>query len=174
MGLTTSQKINETKRSFQKYLADNLPGVQFDFDDKDFAPPDDSAFVVLRYRKIWREVCGIGGVLSGNTPSLHGYWRRIEAHISIYKRDDPQKTDIGVLYDSIESLLKAGSTILFDFTVPENPVAIGKIYLDTLEAGTGPSPIEGRLLDNLASREMSEASFAWMGIGVLLSVMVEY
>ena len=174
MTLTTSQKINETKRSFHKYLADNLSGVQIDFDDKDFTPPTDSAFIVIRYRSIARESCGIGGVLTGDSSSLHGYWRNIEAHISIYKRDDPQKADIGLLYDTIENLLKVGDITLYDFTDPEDPVAAGKIYLDTLKAASGPSPLDGRLFDNLASRELADASFAWMSLGVLLSVLVEY
>jgi hypothetical protein len=173
MPLTTSQKINETKRSFHKYLADNLTGVAIDYDDANFVPPTDSAFVVIRYRSVSRESCGIGGVLTGDSPSLTGYWRHIEAHISIYKRDDPQKADIGTLYDTIESLLEVSDITLYDFTDPENPASAGKIYLDTLKAPSGPSPLDGRIFDNLASRELADAAFSWMSLGVLLSVLVE-
>ena len=174
MTLTTSQKLNEIKRSFHKYLADNLSGVQIDFDDEDFSPPDDTAYLVIRYTRSHRESCGIGGVVSGDSPNLRGNWHHIEVNLSIYKRDDSQKAAAGQLHDDVADLLKTGDITLYDFTDPENPQAAGKIYLEPLPAGTGPSPTEGRLHDNKMKRELADADFAWVSLGVTLSVLEEY
>jgi hypothetical protein len=174
MTLTTSQKINEIKRSFHKYLADSLSGVQIDFDDKNFTPPDDEAFLVIRYTRSERETSGIGGVVTGDSPNIRGNWHRIEVNLSIYKRDDAQKADIGELHDDVADLLKVGDIPLYDFTDPENPQEAGKIYIDPLPAGSGPSPVEGRLTDHFMKRELIEAGFAWIGFGLTLSVLEEY
>ena len=174
MTLTTSQKINEIKRSFNKYIDDSLVDVAVDFDDANFTPPADEAFVVIRYRRSFHENCGIGGVVSGDHDNLRGRWNRVDVSIAVYKRDDPQKADVGDLHDVISDLLKAGDIPLYDFTDPENPFEDGRIYFDPLPAGAGPSPAGGRLYDNLMSRELAEAGFAWMGLGVRLSVLEEY
>ena len=174
MALTTSQKLNEIKRSFNKYLDDNLTNVSIDFDDADFTPPEDAAFLVVRYRGSYFENCGVGGVVSGDQGNLRGRWHRINVSLGVYKRDDPQKTDAGDLHDKVSDLLKVGDIPLYDFTDPQNPVESGRIYLDTLTAGAGPSPIEGRLYDNIVSRELADAGFAWIGLGVRLSVLEEY
>jgi len=174
MPLTTSQKLNEIKRSFHKYLADSLPGVAIDYDDRDFSPPDDAAFLVIRYRQSSHEDCGIGGVVTGDSPNLRGRWHRIEVNISVYKRDDPQKAAAGELYDNISNLLKIGDITLYDFTDPENPQSAGRIYIDPFPADSGPSPISGRLHDYFGKRELTEAGFAWIGLGVTLSVLEEY
>jgi hypothetical protein len=174
MTLTTSQKLNEIKRSFFKYLADNLPAIQIDFDDADFSPPDDSPFLAIRFLRSSREPCGIGGIVTGDSPNLRGCRHKIQANLSIYKRHDPQKADVGGLYSTVAALLNAGDIPLYNFTDPEHPVESGKIFLDPLPAATGPSPIEGRLADNLMNRELADAGFAWAGIGVLLSVLEQY
>ena len=174
MTLTTSQKINEIKKSFFKYLADNLTGTSIDFDDSDFSPPDDSAFLVIRFLNSRRENCGIGRVVTGDSPNLQGCWHHIEANLSIYKRHDPQKADTGMLYSTVSDLLKAGDIPLYDFTDAENPVEAGRIYLDPLPAGTGPSPIEGQLTDNLMNRELVSAGYSWAALGVLFSVLEQY
>lgn len=174
MALTTSQKINEIKRSFNKYIDDNLADVAVDFDDANFTPPEDEAFVVIRYRRSFHENCGIGGVVSGGQGNLRGRWHRVDVSIAIYKRDDPQKADVGELHDDVSDLLKAGDIPLYDFTDPEDPSEDGRIYFDPLPAGTGPSPAEGRLYDSLMSRDLAEAGFAWMGLGIRLSVLEEY
>ena len=174
MTLTTSQKINEIKKSLYKYLADNLPGTSIDYDDSAFAPPDDAAFLVIRFLHSRRENCGIGTVVTGDSPNLRGRWHHIEANLSIYKRHDPQKADTGALYSTIADLLKAGDIPLYDFTDPENPVEAGKIYLDPLPAGTGPSPTEGQLTDNSAHRKFTDAGFSWAASGITLSVLEQY
>jgi len=174
MTLTASQKLNEIKKSLYKYLADNLTGVQIDYDDAAFSPPDDAAFLVVRFLSSRRENCGIGAVVTGDSPNLRGCWHHLETNLSIYKRNDPQKADIGALYSTVAGLLKVGDIPLYDFTDPEHPVEAGKIYLDPLPAGTGPSPTEGRLSDNLMNRELVDAGYAWAAIGVLLSVIEQY
>lgn len=174
MPLTTSQKLNEIKRSFHKYLEDNLPEVEIDFDDRDFSPPGDAAFLVIRYPRAYHEDCGIGCVVTGDSPNLRGRWHRIEVDISAYKRDDPQKAGAFDLHDKAADLMKAGDIPLYDFTDPENPQAVGKIYIDPLPGDTGPSPTTGRLYDNYGKRELTEAGFAWAGLGLTLSVLEEY
>jgi hypothetical protein len=174
MSISASQKINEIKRSFHKYLADNLDGVSIDFDYADFTPTDDSAFLVVRYRRSNFESCGIGGVVSGDQGNLRGRWHRLEAFLAVYKRDDPQKADAGDLFADVSDLLKAGDIPLYDFTDPQDPIEKGKIYFDPLPAGSGPSPIEGRLFDSAAKRKIEEADFSWLGLGVRLSILEEF
>ena len=174
MTLTTSQKLNEIKRSLHKYLEDNLPGVDIDFDDGNFTPPDDSAFLVVRYQRSHHEDSGIGGVVTGDSPNLRGRWHRIDVNLSVYKRDDPQKAGVGQLYDDVANLMKVGDITLFDFTDPENPQPAGRIYIEPLPAGTGPSPSEGRLHDYYNKQELTESGFSWAGLGLQLSVLEEY
>jgi len=174
MALTTSQKINEIKRSFNKYIDDNLIDIAVDFDDANFTPPEDEAFVVIRYRRSFHENCGIGGVVSGDQANIRWRWHRVDVSIAIYKRDDPQKADVGDLHDVISDLLNVGDIPLYDFTDPQDPSEDGGVYIDLLPSNTGPSPVGGRLYDNLMSRELADAGFAWMGLGVRLSVLEEY
>ncbi len=174
MPLTTSQKINELKRSFHKYIADNLTGVSIDFDDAAYTPPADESFLVIRYHRIEYDECGIGGVITGDEQNVRGRWRRIFASLAVYKRNDPQKADAGNLYDSVAALLTTTTIPLYDFSNPENPVESGMIYLDLLPASTGPSPSEPRFLDSSGDREMSESGYSYIALNIRLSLLEQY
>ena len=174
MPLTTSQKFNEIKRSLHKHLEDNLPGIEINFDDEKFTPAGNDPFLVIRYPGSHHEPSGIGDVITGDQAGLRGRWHRVDCSLTIYSREDSQKASAGDLFDTVSDLLKAGDITLYDFTDPENPINIGKIYIDQGAGHTGPSPVEGRSFDNIVKRDLEKAGFSWISLNVQLSVLEEY
>ena len=125
MSLNASQLINNLKKSFNRYVANELSGDTVNYDLDPFDTTGLSSWYSVRYTEFQTEPQG----------RIHV----VGAELSAWCRHDEQRAELGDMLDKVMAIAETASITLYDFADPENPVSIGKVMIKT--AGGAFTPV---------------------------------
>ncbi|MFH1676415.1 MAG: hypothetical protein ABIC40_05250 [bacterium] len=123
-----TQILNNIKKSFNAWLAEELEGETINFDGDPFRTDDLEAWYAVRYAGYSSESTGMDDIIA-ETGTQKGMYRILDAEVSAWCRDDKQRASLGEMTDKLMELCEEVSITLYDFEDPENPEETGLIYL---------------------------------------------
>ena len=138
MTLNASQIINNMERSFNVYLEDALGEENINFNEDPYETGGLESWYAIRYSGYSSESTGMGDLIDEDT-DVEGRFHTLNCEVSAWRRDDPQRTELGAMVDELMSLCEAVSITFYDFADPENPVSIGKIRIEPGRGSFTPS-----------------------------------
>jgi len=138
MSLNASQLINNLKKSFNRYVANELSGDTVNYDLDPFDTTGLSSWYSVRYTEFQTEPVGIGDFIDVET-NRQGRIHVVGAELSAWCRHDEQRAELGDMLDKVMAIAETASITLYDFADPENPVSIGKVMIKT--AGGAFTPV---------------------------------
>jgi hypothetical protein len=124
MTLNASQIINNMERSFNVYLEDALGEENINFNEDPYETGGLESWYAVRYSGYASESTGMGDLIDEDT-DVKGRFHSLKCEVSAWRRDDPQRTELGAMVDELLSLCEAESVEFYDFADPEDPQLIG-------------------------------------------------
>lgn len=143
MTLNPSQIINNMERSFNVYLQSALTEENINFNEDPYETAELESWYAVRYSDYSSESTGMGDLIEEGT-DVEGRFHALKCEVSAWRRDDPQRTELGAMVDQVMSLCEVESVTFYDFADPENPVSIGTLRLKPGRGNFSPSWSGGR------------------------------
>jgi hypothetical protein len=128
MALDPTQVVNNVKRSFNAYVSAGLGPATINFDQDPFEADGLESWYSVRYTSYSTEPSGMGEMIEDDE-STKGRFHVVGCEVSAWRRDDPQRAELGGMADELIALCEEPSITLYDYADPENPQECGKVYL---------------------------------------------